>query len=58
MPWFWSDEVALALLADGTIDGSVAAKLIAIPVAHRSENEIIEDAVEESRDDGEVPLAA
>lgn len=58
MPWYWSDEVAPVLAANGTIDESVAAKLIALPVAHRSERETIEEAAKELLDDGEIPLAA
>lgn len=58
MPWYWTDEVAPVLVANGTIDEPVAAVLIALPVAHRSEHESLEDAVKELMDEGEIPLAA
>lgn len=58
MPWYWTDEVAPVLVADGSIDADVAAGLESIPVAHRSEHENIEEAAKELMDDGEIPLAA
>jgi len=58
MPWYWTDEVAPVLVANGSIDASVAADLIAVPVAHRSEHDTIEEAAKELMDDGEIPLAA
>lgn len=58
MPWYWTDEVAPALVAEGSIDANVAAALIAMPIAHRSEHDNVEDAVRELMDDGEIPLAA
>lgn len=58
MPWYWSDDAARVLVANGSINASLAARLIAMPVAHRSEHDKIEDAVRELMDDGEIPLAA
>jgi hypothetical protein len=58
MPWYWTDEVAPVLVANGSITDEVAAGLIAIPVAHRSEHDKVEDAVRDLLDDGEIPLAA
>ena len=58
MPWYWSDEVAPLLVANGSIGDDVAANLVAIPVAHRSEQDSIEEAAKELLDDGEIPLAA
>jgi len=58
MPWYWTDEVAPVLVANGSIDERDAAEMIAIPVAYRSEHESIEDAAKELMDDGEIPLAA
>lgn len=58
MPWYWTDEVAPVLVAKGSIDESVAADLIAMPVAHRSDHDTIEDAANELMEDGEIPLAA
>jgi len=58
MPWYWTDEVAPVLVASGSIDESVAADLIAMPMAHRSDHDTIEKAAKELVDDGEIPLAA
>ncbi|HZD23149.1 MAG TPA: hypothetical protein VE569_07065 [Acidimicrobiia bacterium] len=58
MPWYWTDEVAPVLVANGVIEEAVAAELIALPVAHHSAHETIEDAAKELVDDGEIPLAA
>jgi len=58
MPWYWTDEVAPILVANGSIDPETAAGLIALPVAHRSRQTTIEDAARELLDDGEIPLAA
>lgn len=58
MPWYWTDEVAPVLVANGSIDEAVAADLMAIPMAHRSEHETLEEAAQELMDDGEIPLAA
>src|ERR687891_1406837 len=35
MPWYWTDELARALLTDGRIDPETAARLGSIPVAVR-----------------------
>jgi len=58
MPWYWTDEVATVLLANGTIDSEAATTLISLPVAHRSEHDTVEEAARELMDDGEIPLAA
>lgn len=58
MPWYWTDEVAPVLVADGKIGENLAASLISIPVAYRSDSETVEDAARELLDDGEIPLAA
>lgn len=58
MPWYWTDEVARLLVADGSIDADAAAVLMALPVAHRSDHETIEEAARELMDDDEIPLAA
>jgi len=58
MPWYWTDEMARVLVADGRIAEDTAATMIALPIAHRSEHDNIEAAVREILDDGEIPLAA
>jgi hypothetical protein len=58
MPWYWTDEVAPVLIANGSIDAEVATSLISLPVAHRSEQDTVEEAARELMEDGEIPLAA
>lgn len=58
MPWYWTDEVAPILVANGSVDPEVAAVMIAVPVALRSEHDTVEEAARELMDDGEIPLAA
>jgi hypothetical protein len=58
MPWYWTDEVAPVLIAKGSIDEDVAAQLIALPVALRSDRDNVDDAAQELMDEGEIPLAA
>lgn len=58
MPWYWTDEVAPALVATGAISAEVAAGMIATPVAYRSEHTNVEEAANQLLEDGEIPLAA
>lgn len=58
MPWYWTDEVAPFLVARGSLDTETAITLMALPVAHRSDAETLEEAAKELLDDGEIPLAA
>jgi hypothetical protein len=58
MPWYWTDELARALLADGRIDAETASRLASIPVAIRSEEGTVEAAASALADDDEIPLAA
>lgn len=58
MPWYWTDDFAPVLLADGAISDEVASALVRSPVAYRSDSEAVEEAVRELMEDGEIPLAA
>lgn len=58
MPWYWTDEIASVLVGKGRIGPDVAAVLIAVPLALRSEHDTVEDAAAALLDDGEIPLAA
>lgn len=58
MPWYWTDEVAPTLIANGSIDAAAAAEMVSVPVALRSEHETVEEAAKELMDEGEIPLAA
>lgn len=58
MPWYWTDDLARALLDEGRISESVAVELIALPVAYRSEESTVEAAAAALLEDDELPLAA
>jgi hypothetical protein len=58
MPWYWSDDVARVLLADGRIDPDTASRLITVPVAIRRPEPDVRSAAQGLQDDGEIPLAA
>lgn len=58
MPWYWTDELARALLVDGRIDPDTASRLIAVPVAVRSDETSVEAAAVALYEDDEPPLAA
>lgn len=58
MPWYWTDDVAHVLVANGTLDAVAAAEMTTFPVAHRSECDTVEEAARELAEDGEIPLAA
>lgn len=58
MPWYWSDELAPVLVANGLIDETMAKGLMSRPVAHRSEQDTIEGAATELLEEDEISLAA
>lgn len=58
MPWYWTDELARALLVDGRIDPDTASRLAAVPVAVRSDESTVEAAASALAEEGEIPLAA
>lgn len=58
MPWYWTDDLARALLADGAIRESTAARLIAAPVAVRRDEPTVETAARGLLDEDEIPLPA
>ena len=58
MPWYWSDDVAAALVEAGRIDETTAASIAATPIAYRREEDTVESASVELAEEGEIPLAA
>ncbi len=58
MPWYWTDDIARALIEAGrlTVDG--AASMMSVPTAIRREESSIEAAALALLDDDEIPLAA
>lgn len=58
MPWYWTDDLARALLSEGRIDDSVASQMIATPVAYRRDETSVETAAQGLLEDDEIPLLA
>lgn len=58
MYWYWSDDIARALLDSGRIDTKTADSISSPTVAFRSGHASIIEAGEALLDDEEVPLAA
>lgn len=58
MPWYWSDDIARLMVDLHKLDDTSARPLIAAPVAFRSQEETIEEAIDSLADDGEIPLLA
>ncbi len=56
MPWYWTDDLARALLEDGRISETVASQLTSVPVAFRSEETTVEAAASALLEDDEIPL--
>ena len=58
LPWYWTDDLARALLAEGSISEANAADLIAAPVAFRRSEATVEAAASGLMEDDEIPLPA
>jgi len=58
VPWYWTDDIARALIATGQISGDVAGPLLSVPTAIRRDETSLEAAAKALVDDGEIPLAA
>ncbi len=58
MPWYWTDDVARALIAQGSISEARAAELISAPVAYRRDELTVEAAALALLEDDEIPKPA
>lgn len=58
VPWYWSDDIARALIETGRIDADAVVEMLSIPVAMRRDEASIEAAAQALLDDEEIPLAA
>lgn len=58
MPWYWTDDLARHLLAQGRISAAEAEAVSRRPVAIRSDQSEIDLAAGEILDEDESPLAA
>ena len=58
MPWYWTDDLARALIEAGRLTVDAAGSLMSVPTAIRREESSIEAAALALLDDDEIPLAA
>lgn len=58
MPWYWTDDIAHALIDAGRITSDAAGTMLSVPTAIRREEASIEEVAEVLLDDEEIPIAA
>jgi len=58
MPWYWTDDLARIMVAQGLISDKTAVHLASSPIALRRDESSIEEAVSAMAEDDEIPLAA
>ena len=58
MPWYWTDDIARALIEAGRLTVDAAGSLMSVPTAIRREEPTIEAAAQAMVEDDEIPLAA
>lgn len=58
MPWYWTDDLARVLAAEGKLDEVTVTQMVATPVALRSEESTLEAAAQELLQEDDPPLAA
>jgi hypothetical protein len=58
VPWYWTDDIARALIDAGRLTADAAVPMLSVPIAIRRDESSIEAAAEALVDDGEIPLAA
>jgi hypothetical protein len=58
VPWYWTDDIARALIEAGRLTVDAAGSMMSVPTAIRREEPSIEAAAQALLDDDEIPLAA
>jgi hypothetical protein len=58
VPWYWTDDIARALIDAGRLTVDAARTLLSVPTAIRREEPSVEAAAQALFDDDEIPLAA
>ena len=58
MPWYWTDDIARALIEAGRLTAAAAGSMMSVPTAIRREEPSIDAAALALLDDDEIPLAA
>ena len=58
MPWYWTDDIARALIEAGRITPDAAGAMLSVPTAIRRDEPSLEAAMQALLEDEEIPLAA
>jgi hypothetical protein len=58
VPWYWTDDIARALIDNGRLSVESARAMLAAPVALRRAEPDLDTAVQAMLDDDEIPIAA
>jgi hypothetical protein len=58
VPWYWTDDIARALIEAGRLTAEAAVPMLSVPTAVRRDEASIEAAAQALLDDEEIPLAA
>ena len=58
MPWYWTDDIARALIEAGRLTADAAGSMMSVPTAIRREEASLDAAALALLDDDEIPLAA
>ena len=58
MPWYWTDDIARALIKAGRITADAAGTMLSVPTAIRRDEPSLEAAMQALLEDEEIPLAA
>ncbi|MGH8952171.1 MAG: hypothetical protein ACRDX9_12165 [Acidimicrobiia bacterium] len=58
MPWYWTDDIARALIEAGRITADAASTMLSVPAAIRRDEPSLEAAMQALLEDEEIPLAA
>ncbi len=58
MPWYWTDDIARALIDAGLVGSEALAPMLSVPAAVRRDEPSVEAAARAMLDEDEIPLAA
>jgi hypothetical protein len=58
VPWYWTDDIARALIETGRLNAESARTMLAAPVALKRAEPDLDAAVQAMLDDDEIPIAA
>jgi len=58
VPWYWTDDIARALIEAGRITADAAGTMLSVPTAIRRDEPSLEAAMQALLEDDEIPLAA